>query len=272
MKKIKCVICDIDSTLVVKHETLTPKAKEIIQQLRKEGVYFGIASGRPLYQIRYSIKEWGFDDFDVIIGFNGSTLWDGVNQEESNYYVMKKEWLKETIDLMAPFDTNPSIYKEDMQVFYKEDDLMKMFYEKMGLKVKVADSIEELYEEDNAKIMFRVKENVMPEVEKWVKDHPSKNYVGFKTQPMLLEFCDSRINKGYALKKFCEKHDIALDEVVAFGDTTNDNEMLQVAGLGVCMRNGSDDTKAIADMITEKDCDEDGWADFMEHHIMPLIK
>lgn len=272
MQKIKCVVCDIDSTLVVKHETLTPKAKKIIQELRNKGVYFGIASGRPLYQIRYSLKQWGFDDFDLIIGLNGSTLWDGIHQREYSYYIMKKEWIKETIDLMSKFESNPSIYRGNSQLFYKEDEFMQMYAEKTGLKVETVTNIEELYATDTAKIMFRVEESIMPEVEKWINEHPSSNYVGFKTQPILVEFCDSRINKGYALEKFCELHHMSLDEVVAFGDTTNDNAMLQIAGLGVCMHNGSEDTKAIADIITEKDCDEDGWADFMEKHIMNQIQ
>lgn len=30
---------------------------------------------------------------------------------------------------------------------------------------------------------------------------------------------------------------------MAFGDTSNDNDMLKVAGCGVCMINGTDDTK-----------------------------
>lgn len=271
MKKIKLVICDIDSTLVVKHETLTPKAKKVINELRKKGVYFGVASGRPLYQIRYSINEWGFDDFDIIIGLNGSSLWDGIEQKEHSYYVMKKEWIKETIELMKPFPSNPSIYKEKKQLFFKEDAMFKMYAEKTGLEVEVAKSIEELYQEDTAKIMFRVAESDMPEIEKMIKEHPLDHVAGFKTGPIIMEFCDKRINKGYALEKFCQMRNISLDEVVAFGDTTNDNEMLITAGLGVCMHNGSEDTKAVADVITEKNCDDDGWADYMERHILPML-
>ena len=47
-------------------------------------------------------------------------------------------------------------------------------------------------------------------------------------------------------------NNIALEDVAAFGDTTNDNDMIAISGTGVCMCNGSDDTKAIADFITEK--------------------
>lgn len=268
MKKPKLVICDIDSTLVVKHESLTPSAKTVIDTLRKEGVYFGIASGRPLYQIRNSMQSWGYDDFDIIIGLNGSALWDSLNQQEYNYFIMKKEWIKETIDLMKPFKTNPSIYRGEKQLFYKEDELMEMYARKTGLKVEKAKNIEDFYSEDTAKIMFRVEEEDMADIEQYLADHPSENFTGFKTQPTLIEFCDKRINKGYALEKFCAMHQIDLADVIAFGDTTNDNEMLIKAGTGVCMKNGSEDTKAIADIITEKECDDDGWADFMNHHIM----
>jgi hydroxymethylpyrimidine pyrophosphatase-like HAD family hydrolase len=53
-------------------------------------------------------------------------------------------------------------------------------------------------------------------------------------------------------------------EILAFGDTTNDNSMLEEAGWGVCLCNGSDDTKACADDVTRYSCREDGFADYLE--------
>ena len=49
---------------------------------------------------------------------------------------------------------------------------------------------------------------------------------------------------------------------------TNDISMLQAAGIGVCMLNGSEDAKAAADFISEKAADEDGWADYVEKNIL----
>ena len=51
---------------------------------------------------------------------------------------------------------------------------------------------------------------------------------------------------------------------MAFGDTSNDNDMLKVAGCGVCMINGTDDTKASANAITKHDNDHDGLAIYLE--------
>ena len=214
------------------------------------------------------MKMWGYhEDFDVMIGLNGCSLWDNLNKQESSYFIMKKEYIKETVDLMRPFDSNPSIYLNGGQVFLKEDETMK-HYKRIGdIPIIKANSVDDLYAQDNAKIMFRIDENQMAEAENWIAEHPNENFAGFKTCPDLLEFSDPRANKAYALIRFCEAHKIDLSEVIAFGDTSNDNEMIQAAGLGVCLRNGSDDTKAVADVITEQACDDEGWADFMEKNI-----
>lgn len=271
MEKVKLVICDVDNTLVKKGEPMSQKTKEVLKKLRDKGVYFGIASGRPLYQIEGSMRNWDYDGVDVIIGFNGSSLHDRIKHEDHDYYIMKKAWLKETVELMSKFACNPTLYRDNAQLFLFEEPYMKDYYAKAGFTYKIVNDIEELISQDAAKIMFRVKAEDMPEIEKWVNAHPSENYLGVKTQSIMMEFCDKRINKAYALKKFCEIHDIKLSEVVAFGDTNNDNEMLQAAGLGVCLKNGSEDTKAIADAITELNCDEDGLALYLERYILPTL-
>ncbi|MPM62035.1 Phosphatase YwpJ [bioreactor metagenome] len=87
----------------------------------------------------------------------------------------------------------------------------------------------------------------------------------------MLEFSDRRVSKAVALEQFCLINQLPLSKVVAFGDMSNDNEMLECSGWGVCMINGSDDTKAIAQDITEFSNDEDGFAHYMEkHYLIPL--
>ena len=267
MKK-KVVVCDIDSTLVIKHKPLSARAQKVIDVIRTNGVLFGIASGRPIEDLRKIVAGWGMDPnkVDVYIGMNGGSLWDRFHDEEYEYFVMQKEWLKETLDAMKQFDANPIIYEPGIVVTTRVDDMVRLSAESTKRDVCFAESEERLYVKENGKIMFRVSEEMMPKVEEYFNTHTNPNYIGFKTQPTLFEFCDKRINKGYALQEFCRMNAISLDEIIAFGDTSNDNDMLKVAGCGVCMINGSDDTKALADIITEKPCEEDGWADYMENH------
>ncbi|WP_416325959.1 HAD-IIB family hydrolase [[Eubacterium] hominis] len=266
MKK-KLVICDIDDTLIVKHEMLSERAKTMIQTIREQGIYFGIASGRSLEEVKRMVRSWGFEDLDVLISLNGSVLWDGVEKKEHRYFIMKKEWIKEVIDIMSRYPTiNTLMYKNDQLLCSELDELAMLSAKSSKMDIIRVKDISDFYQEDQAKIMFRVHEEDMKDIEHYFQEHPSPNFRAFKTQPTLLEFSDIRVSKAYTLQKFCEFHQIKMGEVLAFGDTSNDNDMLQASGWGVCLKNGSADTKMIANEITEKPCDEDGWADYMEHH------
>ena len=70
------------------------------------------------------------------------------------------------------------------------------------------------------------------------------------------------------LDRYCRKHNIDIKDTVGFGDMSNDITLLKSAGTGVCMFNGSDDTKAVADIITDLSIEDDGFADYCEKHIL----
>ena len=63
------------------------------------------------------------------------------------------------------------------------------------------------------------------------------------------------VSKGNAVTDLSKKLDIALSEVVAFGDSSNDISMLQVVGHAVAMGNANDQVKAVADEITLSNSD-----------------
>ncbi len=278
--KPQLVITDLDATLVIKHQDVTPRASQAIKLLQKHGCYFGIASGRPLCQIIPQLEEWDITP-DVILGFNGCQLYDGITKKTYNYFPMKGEWIKEVFELMKDFDFNPNIVTDDgINYFGKSPtDMFKFAGEEpikqpdgsytLGKfwKYRIVDDWNFFFQ-DNAKIMLRCTEDECKRMEEFLSTHPTTNYKGFKTGPELIEFANAHVSKGYALEKFCEFENLDISKTIGMGDTSNDNELLKTAGTGVCMANGSDDTKAIADDITAKPCDDDGWADYIEQAVL----
>jgi len=81
--------------------------------------------------------------------------------------------------------------------------------------------------------------------------------------PFFVEFLRPGCCKGTGLAKLCEAIGISLENVAAFGDGDNDKEMLQLAGLGVAVKNARDVTKASADIVLELTNDQDGVAEFI---------
>lgn len=265
----KIVICDIDGTLIVKHHLLTPRARDVIENLRRHDVCFGVASGRSMVEIKRMIQSWGLNHLDLMIGLNGSVLWDGIDQKEYTYFILKRAWIKEIIEEMTKYNvSNILMYKGNQLLCTQLDEMACSSAAASKMEAVKVTSLEEFYSEDNAKIMFRVQKEDMEEIEHHFSSSQNENYRAFKTQATLLEFSDVRVSKAYTLKKFCESHAVDMQDVIAFGDTTNDNDMLIASGWGVCLHNGSADTKAIADEVTDLPCDKDGWADYMERKIL----
>lgn len=264
-EQTKLVICDIDGTLVVTHQPLSQRAKQAIARLRSHGILFGVASGRNIGDLNYIVGSWDIGDVDVIIGLNGSELYDGIHDQTCSYFQMEPEWIKETFEIMRPFSFNPVMYYGKAYMCGKYDEKVHFSVQFTQSDYIVAKSEADFYQEPNAKIMFRVDAKDMPAVEARAKEFASPYYKANKTQATLMEFQNRNTSKAYALEQFCRLNGFGCENVVAFGDTTNDNEMLKAAGCGVCMQNGSEDTKAMADIITVKPVEEDGWADFIEN-------
>ena len=62
----------------------------------------------------------------------------------------------------------------------------------------------------------------------------------------------------------CTHMGYAEADAVAFGDGNNDVDMMEAAGLGIAMGNGSVDCKAAADYVTA-DIDDDGIYRALKH-------
>ena len=79
---------------------------------------------------------------------------------------------------------------------------------------------------------------------------------------------DPRINKGYGIEKVAKHFGVKLENCVAFGDEQNDKEMLEKVGMGVCVKNGSQDVKDVSSYVSPYTNDESAIAHFIEENIL----
>lgn len=264
-EKIRLVLADVDGTLYDWDRILSPRTKADITRLHEAGYGFGIASGRPYEELVHYADNWGFPfQFDVLIGLNGAELYVERTKKLYEYYRLSREVLKKSIEVMSRFEANPFMYWHQKLLAVKRDAMLEKSSRTSQRQIVIADDISKLWEEENAKIMFRMSEEETARAEAWLAEHPDPDYAAFKTQSTLIEFMDPRISKGYAIEQLQSLGEYEPEEILAFGDTTNDNPMLEKSGWGVCLLNGSDDTKACADDITRHTCREDGFAEYLE--------
>lgn len=267
----KLIVCDIDNTLVPKHKQPSERTLACINEFNKRGILFGFASGRFPDLLHRMEEQWGIH-CDLLIGGNGTACEDALSGDTFYAPKLTCQEVKEIFEIMSPFieKTNPQMFIGDKKYVRRIDEqtLASSKYVKQGNLV-VAEDESIFWSQETYKVGFRIDTSILPEVERRVEEMTkNKSFKGFKTEYTMFEFCRKEGDKGNYLKKFCKKHNIDIKDTVAFGDMTNDISILEAAGWGVCLENGSDDAKAAADEITELSIEDDGWADYVEKHIL----
>ena len=273
LDKLSVIVADIDGTLAMKGGDLMPRTRAALQRLHEQGVLFGVASGRPLdHRILDMAKTWnlGFD-FDLAIGMNGGDLYNKETGEIEHFYQLKKEDVKSILTMLDGLDLNAIVYVNGYDEInaLRMDDFLRDSIKRNHSIVEIGD-IDFVSRHDTGKIECHLKPKYKQEFFDRVNAHPSDNWITVTTFEIedhtTIEFIDPHINKGLALKSFSEESGIPLSEIMAFGDMENDIGLLKEAGWGVCLINGSDDTKAVAQAITEYSVLEDGVGRYLEDH------
>lgn len=267
----KLVVCDIDNTIVPKHKQPSDRTLSCIHEFEKRGILFGLASGRSTKMLKDMAEQWGIH-CDILIGNNGGEYQDEMTGEHDILPKLTCKELEEIFTIMAPFreQTNTQMFVGGKKLVRRIDEqtIASSKYVKTSDLV-VAKDDSEFWQEPAYKIGFRTPAEIVPEIEKRTAQMTvGKNYKGFKTEYTMFEFSRIEANKGEMLIRFCNSHNIDIKDTIAFGDMTNDINLLEKAGWGVCLENGSPDCKAIADEITELSIEDDGWADYVEKHII----
>lgn len=264
MNTITMIATDVDGTLLTNDKTVTEKTQKALKELKNRGILLGIASGRSVESSLQFLQEWGIEqDVSFLIGMNGSTIYNVRQKKKEEFYLLDGETILEIIehfkDCKVEFMAMRGNNRYVMHSTEESRKHAKMFYE----NEIVIDFQTELKGKKFNKLLLRTAVEDMAEVVKVSKTFSSPQYVGIQTEKHLFEYFDSHINKGVGIEKVCQQFGVNIENVVAFGDSLNDKEMLQKVGLGIAMKNANDEVKTVAKKISEYTNEEDALANFI---------
>lgn len=271
---IKLVVADIDMTLDSMMHPFSDMNRKAVEDLHSKGIYFGLASGRSIQQLKEKAKEFKLSfEPELLVGINGQTYYDGINNEERSLFALDKSWVKEICKVLDSYGYEYHAYIDNYTLFRKDNIHFKAIIKKVYRDVRLASSADDFLLGDNFyKFLFMFPNSIgYSKFEKRMKPLLDKHQNDFKivkTTASSYEIVHAKASKAYGLKLFCDNHNINLKDVAAFGDADNDNEMIEAVGMGVCLKNGEKSTKEIADYITDKPYDKNGFGDFVYKHIL----
>ena len=123
------------------------------------------------------------------------------------------------------------------------------------LKEKLGDDFDIHASHDN---MYRLTETVFyktlarDELEEALKDFKYLDELEIYDSGFALHVTDKRVNKGTSLKYLCERNGINMENVMAIGDSQNDEDFLKQVGYKIAVGNAEDKLKEISTYTCEK--------------------
>ncbi|MCR4634304.1 MAG: HAD family hydrolase [Erysipelotrichaceae bacterium] len=275
-KKISLVCADIDMTLTHRLDPLPEINKQAMERLHEAGIYFGLASGRSVAQLKDKAEEWGLSFMpELLIGVNGSVMYDGLKKKEENLLLFEKDWINEIMDFLDANHYDCHVYIDDYTLFSSANSHFYELVKKVSRDMRLSKRREDYLKGNFFKFLLLQRGKEMEElIRKFqpILERHRNDFKLLKTTAESYEIVHAATDKSYPLIRFCEDHRIPLDQVMSFGDADNDNGMLEVSGIGVCLKNGEKSTKEAADVITELDCGEGGFGDYIFRHVLKDLR
>ncbi|MBA0597769.1 hypothetical protein Gorai_007562 [Gossypium raimondii] len=267
--KFKYIFCDMDGTLLNSKSQVSLTNASALKEASSRGLKIVIATGkaRPaaitvLQMVDLAGKDGIISEHSpgvflqglLVYGINGREIFKrnldpNVCREAGHYSLEHK------VPLVAFCqDRCLTLFNHPLV-----DTLHTVYHEP---KAEIMPSVEHLVTAaDIQKLIFfdtaeGIATNLRPYWSEATKDHASV----VQAVPDILEIVPFGTSKGSGVKLLLDHLGVSSKEIMAIGDGENDMEMLELASLGVALSNGSDKTKAVADVIGVSN-DEDGVAD-----------
>ncbi|MFZ3101429.1 MAG: Cof-type HAD-IIB family hydrolase [Desulfitobacteriaceae bacterium] len=267
---IRLVAMDLDDTLLHDDCTISERTVAAIRAVQGLGVKITLATGRMPISARPYAQQLALDI--PVINYHGAMIQNALSGEVIFRRVIPVKQAEEIVGCLQEKHFHVQIYLKD-RVFAQHLNGYSGIYNSIAsVRVEQRDLGQVLAEEAEGveKMLVIGEEQDLDALTTILRERYSKTVHFTKSKPMFLELIEITVNKGVALASLAELYGIAREDVMAIGDSYNDIEMLEYAGLGVAMGNARPEVQMKANVITGTN-QEDGVAQALERYVLNLV-
>lgn len=251
MRDIKMIVTDLDGTLLHNDKTISDRTLRVLEQCRKRGIAFVIATAR------FWIGAETVIDLlkpDYVISADGTMAHDAeklvcecrLHPGTTNHLIQKIREAKEGAEIITAVDK--TVYWNSLHISESARLYKAQYYD-----------YQSPFTEEVHKIAAELPSK---EIAERIAGECGCKVIGYRGED-IYSFISRIAGKAHMIQMLAEHLGISMEQVVAFGDDENDIEMLQVCGIGVAVANALPEVKAAADTVTLSN-EQDGVAHFLE--------
>jgi len=270
---VKLICADIDGTLLNRHREVDEYTQRVFRQLVGQ-VPVVLASSRMPRALWYVQEALGAEDMPLIC-YNGALILAGGRSFSEDLVLASETIGREAVQLIvgqaAGRDVHYSIYYNNRWVASRMDQWTER--EANNTRTAPDEILAELASSERNihqpahKIMLMGEPSKLDEIVAAIAVMPG--ILLCRSKDSYLEITPAGIDKSYALQLLLGKvdafKDIAMADVMAFGDNHNDYELLRDVGYGIVVGNGILQLKEIAYAVAAPN-HEHGVARYLEDH------
>lgn len=249
----KLVALDVDGTIVNHVNELSPAVKEAILAIRAQGIPVVIATGRAVPGVYDVLDKLGFRE-GLGIASNGSVVFEVDPFEVVHTTTFDA---REAVRRVLERVPEALVAVEEVGVGYRVN---RAFPHGEITGEIILDEVERMVSQPVTRVVVRAPDHDREEFSSLVEDlglDGTNYYIGYTAW---LDLAPEGVSKASGLDEVCRRMGLTPADVLAVGDGNNDLEMIQWAGRGVAMAQGSADLIAVADHVTGP-VEDDGLAD-----------
>lgn len=264
----KILFTDLDATLLTDEKTVSPKTMQVLKDLLAAGHFLCFCSGRPIASVIEVATNLGYGMGSknvYYVGSNGGVCIEAETEKEIYAYRMQMEAVGMIQAGADKFGVHVHTYTRTHIVSRAQTKELDGYQTAIHMPTLLVKDLCEVEEPPYKCLCIRWYDH---ETLVRLKEYLDANSKGmFKTlfsNDALLEVIPPISGKHVAVQKLSQHLGIDIKNTFACGDENNDASMIEMAGLGVAMINGTESPKAVADVITKEDNNNDG--------LVPYIK
>ena len=249
---IKLIATDLDGTLLdPKGQVDLPRLEKLLDQLEERGIRFVIATGNEIHRVKQLLGH--LTERVVLIVANGARIFEG------NQLLQAQTWDDDMVDkALTHFKgrecqdqfvvtaMNGGFVKEGTVFTELEKFMTPEMIEKLYQRMNFVDEFDSSLFGGVLKMSMVVGEersdSVLEEINQLFNGHVQAVSSGYGC----IDILQAGIHKAWGLQELLKRWDIKAEEIMAFGDSENDVEMLQLAGIAYAMENAEERVKEIA--------------------------
>lgn len=270
-KKSKILFTDLDGTLLDTQKQISPYTREVLDAWAAAGHKLVLCSGRDINSVK-NVKDYLNLNYPgmYLIGYNGGQIMDCATGETIYRTALAPGQIAHVMAEAKKQGLHCHTYTDTHIITPFDDEELHYYQRVIKTPVIFSEDAEEVMEKGACKcivIELHDKEKIEAFRKSLIPFAEEEGITMIYSNPYYLEIFPSASGKGAAVKKLCEILSINPALSVAAGDAQNDISMIEAAGMGIAMINGSEDIKMAATTITAYDNDHDGLA----HALYDLI-